>query len=212
MILTDIHTHINDGCACTTSSASNNNSATAVTSYATAGIHPWHIASNWEEQLKQIASLAKEGTIVAIGECGIDRIKSPATIALQREILAAQTLIAEQNDMPLILHCVKAQDDIIALHREIKPAQAWIVHGFRGKPQQAEQLTKEGLYLSFGELFNPESVAVTPADKLFVESDTSSKDIENIYRAIAAARGITVEELAATTLENARRCGFPFNL
>ena len=111
---------------------------------------------------------------------------------------------------PLIIHCVKAFDSIIALHKEYRPQQAWIIHGFRGKPQLAEQLTRAGLSLSLGEHFNEESARIILAEKLFIESDESKVPIEEIYARIAKARGCSVEELVWQISANATHCGISF--
>lgn len=205
----DIHTHISTH-SNALSVVNCDNFATKVQGYMSAGIHPWSIASDWEKQFLEIRALAQSEDVVAIGECGIDKINSSAAIELQRKVFAAHAQLAEESHKPLLLHCVKGVDEIVALHRAMRPSQAWIVHGFRGKPRQAVQLIREGLYLSFGEKFNKEALVAVPTDRLLVESDTSSRGIEDIYAAVAAVRGITVEELAAIVLENAKRCGFPF--
>lgn len=168
------------------------------------GIHPWHINDNWKSEFTAIAEYAKADNVVAIGECGLDTLKSPATIELQEEILKAHILLAEELQKPLIIHCVKAYDRLIALHKEQKPQQAWILHGFRGKPQQAEQLIRAGLYISLGEKFNPESAKVIPMEKLFIESDESNAAIADIYTAIAVAKDTPCKELAQQIMANAR--------
>lgn len=170
------------------------------------GIHPWHIPPAWEHCMEQISRAAQAKNVVAIGECGIDKLNSPATPALQTEILAAHATLAEEAQKPLILHCVKGQEEIIGLHRKMAAKQAWIIHGFRGKPTQAEQLLREGFFLSFGAVFNPRSLAITPADRLFIESDTSNTPIEDIYKVAALCRGVSTEELAATIASNIKLC------
>lgn len=170
------------------------------------GIHPWYIATAWEEDMREVCNAARRKNVVAIGECGIDKLKSPADITLQTEILASHARLAEECGKPLILHCVKAQEEIIRQHRSIAPKQAWIIHGFRGKPLQAQQLLHEGFYLSFGAQYNSDSLAITPIDRLFIESDTAPTSIEEIYRAVAACRGTSIEQLASSIVQNAIRC------
>ena len=143
-----------------------------------------------------IASFAKESNVVAIGECGLDMLKSPAPIELQEKIFKAHIELCEELQKPLIIHCVKAYDRLIALHKEFSPKQAWIIHGFRGKPQQAEQFTRAGLYISLGEKFNAESAKAIPLEKLFIETDESTLPITEIYSAAAAAKGMTTGQLA----------------
>ena len=170
------------------------------------GIHPWHINNDWQNIFADIATHAKADNVVAIGECGFDMLKSPATAELQEEIFRAHAQLAETLCKPLIIHCVKALDRLMSLHKDIKPQQAWVVHGFRGKPQQAEQLTKAGLYISLGEKFNHESAKAIPTERLFIETDESACSIAEIYRAVAQAKGITAEALAQQTMQNAKRC------
>lgn len=168
------------------------------------GIHPWHIGSDWENEFRLLEQTASNANVIAIGECGMDRLKSSADTELQRELFRAHVLLAEKEQKPLIIHCVKAFDDILAIHKEIAPEQAWVIHGFRGKPQLAEQLTKAGIFLSLGEHFNAESARIIPADRLFIESDESKLTIGEIYRRIASARGTGIEVLAAQTYSNSR--------
>lgn len=169
------------------------------------GIHPWDIDNSWRELFSVIKEYAHKENVCAIGECGIDKLKSTATIEQQLEVFKAHALLAEEVNKPLIIHCVKGTDEIVALHKDIAPEQAWIIHGFRGKPQQAEQLTKNGFYISFGNRFNNDSLKATPLDKLFVESDDSNTAINEIYQNIATAKGYTIEELALAVIKNAEK-------
>ncbi len=168
------------------------------------GIHPWHIASDWENSFATISQIAHTDNVLAIGECGLDTLKSPVTLELQEIVFRAHVQLSESVCKPLIIHCVKAYDRLIALHKELAPGQAWILHGFRGKPQQAAQLIKEGYYISLGEKFNPESARVIPADRLFIESDESTRPIADIYATIATAKGMETEQLASQIRINAR--------
>ena len=172
------------------------------------GLHPWDVNNGWKERFTVIEELAKAQNVVAIGECGIDKVRSAAIPEIQEVVFRAHIALSESLQKPLIIHCVKAYETIIALRKKIKPRQTWIIHAFRGKPQQAAQLTKAGLYLSLGEHFNEESARSIPADRLFIESDDSETPIENIYSSIASARGCCVEELIHAVHENLARCGF----
>ena len=169
------------------------------------GIHPWDINDGWEERFAAIRNEACRDNVRAVGECGIDKLRSVATIETQLKVFKAHAMLAEEIQKPLIIHCVKGLDEITAIHKEIAPKQAWIIHGFRGKPQQAEQLAKNGFYISFGEMFNAESLKTTPKERLFIESDESQASINEIYRRIAEALDCTIEELATTIMQNAEK-------
>ncbi len=171
-----------------------------------AGIHPWNVSDNWKEKFKRVEDIARKENCAAIGECGIDKLKGGGA-EIQKEAFRAHAMLAEERRKPLIIHCVKSCDAIIAMHKEILPEQAWIIHGFRGKPQQAMQLIKAGFYISFGEHFNAESVRRVPLGRILIESDESRLPIEEIYSLAAEAKGLGKHELAEAVMKNAINCG-----
>ena len=205
MQLTDIHTHNRYATA-----AIFNSPHYCADRIISLGIHPWDIDSDWRERFRTIEETAKHSNVVAIGECGIDKMKSTASIDIQTEAFIAHALLAEKLHKPLIIHCVRAYDEILSAHKKISPQQTWIVHGFRGKPQLATQLVNNGLCISLGEQFNPESAASIPGERLFVESDKSRMPLDEIYARIAAARKQPIETMTAQISGNADRCGFAF--
>jgi TatD DNase family protein len=170
--------------------------------YTSVGLHPWDITEDWEKEFLRITELAKSRNVIAIGECGIDKLKSTADIITQITVFQAHARLSEETRKPLIIHCVKGIDEITRLYKELNPTQAWIIHGFRGKPQQAQQITGCGLYISFGEHFNAESIKATPLDRMFIESDESTVPIADIYSAIAKAKGMEVETLQQSISAN----------
>lgn len=200
MRLLDIHTHNNDSENCSSILCKEEYLDDRNISI---GIHPWNIGCDWQERFATIKNCAGKSNVCAIGECGIDKLKSPADIKLQQEVLKAHAQLAEELKKPLIIHCVKGVDEMITIRKEFSPKQAWIIHGFRGKPQQAEQLIKSGFYISFGEKFNIESLKATPIERLFIESDESKADIQEIYCRIAEIKGYNVSELALAIMQNA---------
>ena len=105
-----------------------------------------------------------------MGEVGLDKAQGTPLDIQQKELLK-WIEISENRELPLILHIVRAFPEIIALKKQLSPKQPWIIHGFRGKPQLASELLRHGFYLSIGEKYNPEAVAVIPRDRLLLESD-----------------------------------------
>lgn len=160
------------------------------------GLHPWKIkGENWADNIDYIEKNAILENIKAIGECGLDKLCN-TTWKLQMKTFIVQIEISENIRKPLIIHCVKAFDELIALKKEINPKQAWIIHGFRGKPQQTEQLVKQGFFLSFGTKFNKDSLRIIPLDRLFLETDdVMNETIKEVYIKISKSLGINLKAL-----------------
>ena len=175
------------------------------------GLHPWNIDEDWEQKMQQLSKLATAENVKAIGECGIDKLKSGASVETQIETLKAHIRLSEQLKKPLILHIVKGQDIIMRLHKETRPTQAWIIHGFRGKRDQAQQYISEGFYLSYGTKFNKEALLSTPIERLFIERDEDRISLAQHYSHIAEIFNTSVVELAATIERNCDSCGIKFS-
>lgn len=96
------------------------------------GVHPWR-SSEAEALWPMVVARATDPRVVAIGECGIDRLRG-ADVQLQTELFRSHALLAEEVGKPLIIHCVRGWAELLAVHRAVAPAVTWIVHGFRGAP------------------------------------------------------------------------------
>lgn len=152
-----------------------------------AGIHPWDSAPDSSvDSLSRLELIAADRRVVMIGECGVDPAKG-GPMFRQLQLLKAQIDISERLKKPLILHCVKSADVILGLKRDLNPSQPWIIHGFRGKPQLARQLTDKGIFLSFGEKFNPDSILAMPDNMILAETDESILSISEIIAALSLA-------------------------
>lgn len=132
------------------------------------GVHPWD--SDGDYDLDAIAVAAEHPQIVAIGECGLDALRG-ADLATQEEIFRWHIALSERLGKPLIIHAVRTIQRIIEIHRELRPIQPWLIHGFRGKPQLAASLVREGIHISIGQKFNPAILEVVPPTLLHHESD-----------------------------------------
>ena len=166
------------------------------------GIHPWCIKEeNIQKILDLIEKYADFPNIKAIGECGLDKL-CKTDFELQKKAFLSQILISEQTNKPLIIHCVKAINEIIDFKKKTQAKQAWIIHGFRGKPEQAMQLINLGFYLSFGLNYNEESIKRIPIEKLFLETDDSDCDIQTVYQQAAKTLGISEQNLIQQIEQN----------
>ena len=164
------------------------------------GIHPWYIY-NVEEQLAGLEQQAMLPGAVAIGEAGLDKL-AEAPLERQLEVFKASAALAESLGVFLIIHCVKAWDELIALKKELKPRMPWVIHGFRGNAALAGQLIRQGFYLSFGEHFNPAAVRIAWPDRLFAETDDREIDIRTVYDNLSASLNLPLEQFAAQVSDN----------
>lgn len=166
------------------------------------GIHPWNtIANPSSEKWEMFETLAKLPCVVAIGECGIDKLRG-GSLFQQILIMKRQIDISEKLNKPLVIHDVKAHDIIAAYRKKSKTTQNWVIHGFRAKPSVAKMLTDLGIYLSFGEKFNPDSLKSAPKDKILAETDESPLPIKSIISKLSEVRG---EDLTEVIAENTAR-------
>ena len=187
-MITDIHTH---------------NAQTEAQTIDTVGIHPWH-AENAD--LATIEAAAME--VDAIGEIGLDFV-CDVEREVQMAVFRAQLAIAEREEKAVVLHCVRAFEEVMKIVLEYR-LKAVIFHGFIGSKEQAQRAVQQGFYLSFGErIFRSpktiEALRSTPLSSLFVESDESTTPIEEIYEKIAELRGIPTTELITAIEENFNR-------
>lgn len=159
--------------------------------YYSIGVHPWSTENMSADEayaaIEKVRSQAAHKNVAAIGECGLDRLKG-GDKEIQEYIFRAHIDISETTEKPLIIHSVKSTEDIIRIKKELKPEQLWIIHGFRGKKEAAQQLLGQGIALSFGEHFNEEAVRVVPDAMLFSETDESKLTIDEIRRKIDETR------------------------
>lgn len=169
------------------------------------GIHPWDTTNDWLQDWDLLEKHSHHPQVVAIGETGLDTLRG-APLGVQIEIFKNHIALAEQVRKPLIVHCVRAWQELIATWRHTAPHRVPLaVHGFRGNANIARQLMKEGFYLSIGEHFNAEALSVTPHDRILIENDDSNTDITSIATSAAQALAMSVDEFTILTSDNTRR-------
>ena len=171
------------------------------------GIHPWYIdETRLATDLQIIEEKLKLSECLALGECGLDkRIEIP--LELQISVFKKQLEIVKQTNKPVVLHCVAAYDEMIAIKKEMKIENPMIIHGFTKNEQVAQSLLKNGFYLSFGKylLRNPDLEKVftfAPENQILLETDTIEETIYQVYEKAASIKGISVEEMKAIVFNN----------
>lgn len=175
----------------------------------TAGIHPWYLdENNSSSLLAYIRGIASSPDLIALGEAGFDKLRGPS-LEIQLAVFAEQVKIAGEFGKPLVIHCVKAWNELQEAHRDLKPETPWLVHGFRGKKELALQLIRRGMYISFWFDFvvRPESTGLVksiPPERIFLETDGADADIKDIYSKVSADLGLGVDKLKEQLSDNYR--------
>jgi len=194
--------------------------------FASVGIHPHHAARALEADLGEIARLADDPAVVAIGETGLDYYRGWAPRELQVELFGRLLRIAVEKSLPVIVHCREAYADAIALLREADGEGArGVLHCFSGGSGDADALVEMGYYISVGgPLTYPRNASLRstvqhlPLERILVETDcpylppqghrgkrNEPANVVDVARELARLRGLTVERIAEVTTENAVR-------
>lgn len=188
------------------------------------GLHPMFMSAHRKEHLDQLERWLHEHRAVAVGECGLDFYIPEHDKTAQIEYFEAQLNIARNQQLPVIIHCRKAMDQVIHSLRKIRPLSG-VLHSFSGSLQQAEQCMDLGFLFGIGGPITYERamkfralVAQLPEDSLLLETDAPDQPIHgfqgqrnepariiHVLRAIAEVRKETPETVATYTTENARR-------
>lgn len=174
------------------------------------GIHPWFIEKDRiEADLAIIESKLKEPNCLAVGECGLDkRIEIP--FELQQTVFERQLLLAEQYQKPVVIHCVAAFQELIAIKKRLKISVPFLIHGFSKNEQVVNELVANGCYISFGKyllrLPQLESVfRAMPNDRFFLETDTDEQTIQEVYALAAQYKGLSVAQIKELVNTNFRK-------
>lgn len=192
----------------------NNPEKTKLYSY---GLHPWYIDSeNWEDDFAYLKITATEKRCLAIGECGLDKL-SKVPFDLQEEVFIQHIELANQLKKPLIIHCVKAFNELINLLNHNNNSVPVIIHGFNNNENIARILVNEGHYFSFGKALlgydsnAAKALKTVGRKKFFLETDDADISIKYIYKKAADILGID-EEIVLTQIQSNFESVFNFKL
>ena len=193
--------------------------------YAAVGVHPEDCAGFQDGDLAELRRLLRHPKAVAIGEIGLDYYweENPPR-DFQQTVFRKQLALASELDLPVIVHDREAHGDSLAIIQEF-PTVTGVFHCFSGSPEMAAELLKRGWYLGFDGPITyknakraPEVAAITPLDRMVVETDApymapvpmrgkrnDSRYLPYVIEKLAAWKGVTVEEMTRITWENGRR-------
>ena len=165
----------------------------------TAAIHPWHAEGSTLGQVNEMLSnLISQTGLIAIGETGLDKV-CKADFGQQKLIFDLHLHFADNLHIPMVIHCVKAWNELIVY---LKVAKVPIIlHGYSSGKVLTKQLMDLGCYFSVGkQAINPaqgfrESMQIIPPASLFIETDDSGANIQEIYLGVSKIIEIPVQEL-----------------
>ncbi len=198
--------------------------------FATAGVHPHHAADLTPESLSTLAALARTAEVVAVGECGLDYFRDFSPRDLQRRAFGEQLALAAATGKPVFLHQRDAHDDFLAMLREHTQLAGGVAHCFTATEKERDAYLELGLHIGITGwicderrgLHLREVVKGIPGERLMLETDApyllprdlkpapktrrnEPQHLPHIARAVASARGQSLETLAREAADTTRR-------
>lgn len=190
--------------------------------YAAVGYHGLNTEDLTDNYLEAIKALAQDKKVVAIGEIGLDYHYEKETKNLQIKIFREQIKLANELNLPVIVHDREAHEDTLNILKELKPKG--VLHCFTGSVETAREIIKLGMYIGLGgavtfkNAVKPVEVAkIVPEDRLVLETDApymspvpfrgkrcTSLLIPYTAQKIAEVRNTEVQALLDATDRNAR--------
>jgi len=190
------------------------------------GLHP-HEAKHWNGDSADIVRDAfKHGSVVAIGECGLDYYYNHSEPEVQKKVFREQVKLSRELDCPLIIHTRDAWDETFQILKEEGGSNLrGVFHCFTGGPAQMPEIEKLDFYVSFSGILTFKKAAeiqaaapIVKADRIMLETDSPYLAPEGKrgkrnepsfiwYTAekLAWLRGLSLDEMAGSSSKNARR-------
>jgi TatD DNase family protein len=171
-----------------------------------AGLHPWYADKLTAAELSRVLDLhGNSSNLIALGETGLYNVcKIP--IQLQQDIFELQLNKAVILSKPVIIHCVKAWEELLEITRHYHIPM--ILHGYNGSDQLTANLVKRGFFFSIGPvILNPASrishaIHQIPLSSIFCETDESDEAIQSVYHAISGYLKMNETDFRRTIIEN----------
>jgi TatD DNase family protein len=168
------------------------------------GLHPWFL-NDFEKQFLALKRNASRPEVTAIGECGLDKLTT-TDWSLQLAAFQAQIALANELQKPIIIHCVRAFNEVLAQLKYISVPV--IFHGINNKWTHIEPVVKSGYNLSFGKSLLSSQPAIldafrkTPLERVFLETDDMKMDVTEIYKIAAEVKSIPEKDIVLQVEKN----------
>ena len=196
--------------------------------YYSVGLHPLD-ANKWDPDSEYVLreAIKNDNKVVAIGEMGLDLFKNN-DIETQIAALLPQMRLAFEYDLPVIIHCRDAANEMINICKDLKKdniCPKGVLHCWSGTVDEMQEFLKLGFYISFSGIVTfPKAVEthdcarLVPKDKYLIETDSpflapvpyrgkrnEPAFVENVARSIALIRSSTVDVIASESSQNAEK-------
>lgn len=192
--------------------------------YAAVGVHPEEFETWQDDSIALLRELSRDPKVVAIGEIGLDYYWDKEHTELQKQMFRTQIELALEQNLPIIVHDREAHGDCLAIVMDYPDLQG-VFHCFSGSAEMAKALVKRGWYLGFDGPITyknnakaAEVLSVTPLDRILLETDApylspvpnrgkrnDSRNLPFIAEVVAREKGMSLQEIAAVTMENGKR-------
>ena len=192
--------------------------------YASVGVHPHDAKEMDENSISELLELSRHQKALAIGEIGLDYHYNLSPVETQKERFREQLELARETNLPVIIHEREAFADVMEILADFSDLRG-VFHCFSGDRDAAKRVLDMGWMLSFTGVVTFKKAATSldvatyvPIERLMLETDApylspeplrgkrnDSRNLIHIAKKLAEARGITVEELAAMTMDNGKR-------
>lgn len=194
--------------------------------YCALGIHPTEAQNAVDDDFERIIELATDKKVIAIGECGLDYYWDKTYIKEQKSVFLKQIELAKKLNKTLIVHDREAHKDTFDMLAENTNSEIPVVmHCFSGSLEFALESVKKGFYIALGGVVTfknakkAHEIAINlPLESLLLETDApyltpvpfrgkrnEPAYVKYVAQEIAKLRGISFEEVAQITSENARK-------
>jgi TatD DNase family protein len=189
-----------------------------------AGLHPTHVKENFKDELQVVKEKLKNHKFYAIGEIGIDLYWDKTFLQEQQDAFKIQIAWAKENNLPIIIHCRDAFDEIFEVLDEVKDDKLYgIFHCFTGDLKQAEQAISYQMKLGIGGVVTFKNGGIDkflnkiPLKNIVLETDSpylaptpfrgkrnESSYLINILNKLVDIYGLSPNEIAKVTTQNSK--------
>ena len=193
--------------------------------YAAVGIHPDEVGVLDEEKFAKMREFFKEDKVVAVGEIGLDYYWDNESHEVQRKWFVRQLELAKELNLPVVIHSRDAAADTMYVMENYAKDLEGVIHCYSYSKEMAEEYVRMGFYIGIGGVVTfknskkmKEVVGAVPLERILLETDcpylapepfrgkrNQSSYLLYVAEQIAELKGISAEEVIATTEENARR-------